>query len=159
MEGIDKTAQILNDLLLVNHDRVEGYKLAGYNAKDLDLKSLFSTMADESRKHITEITREIINRYGYTALDKTIQVGNIYRVWLQAKIKFTGTDVKNLLASCEEGEASAVEVYKLAKTNLLNQQLIELIERQEHTFIAAHDVISSYRKAYSKVENLFSVRI
>lgn len=155
----DKNIEVLNDLLRVNQDRVEGYKLAGYNARDLDLKTLFSDMADESRKNITEITREIIHRYGNSALNKTTQTGKIYRAWMDVKSKFVGSSVKSLLASCEYGEVTAMHAYRVAKSNLSNSQLIELIERQEQTLLSAHDIISNYRKVYSKAENLFSSKI
>ncbi len=43
METITESAEILNDLVKINNDRIEGYEkaIANLNDEDQDLKSLF----------------------------------------------------------------------------------------------------------------------
>ncbi len=50
MTTTHKTAEVLNDLIKINHDRIEGYEraLKETDALDLDLKGLFNHFASQS---------------------------------------------------------------------------------------------------------------
>ena len=56
METINATAttEVLNDLIMINNDRITGYERAikELEGKDNDLKMLFLSMIDESRQLI-----------------------------------------------------------------------------------------------------------
>ena len=47
----NETIEVLNDLVAINNDRIEGYEKAIQEAKesDSDLKSLFTSMIDAAR--------------------------------------------------------------------------------------------------------------
>ena len=53
----EKTAEILNDLVEINNDRVRGYEKASKEteAKDADLRSIFDELATESRRYSNEL--------------------------------------------------------------------------------------------------------
>ena len=46
---IEKTAETLNDLIIINNDRYEGYQKAMEQTNDADLKNLFSTFSNQSK--------------------------------------------------------------------------------------------------------------
>lgn len=50
MESTHEVIQVLIDLVMINRDRVEGYKMVSYKTDHADLKGVFSAMADISRK-------------------------------------------------------------------------------------------------------------
>ena len=156
METIDKTTEILNDLLKINNDRIVGYEKASDEASDLDLKTLFRGMADESRKIANELTLEINKAGGEPASGSTTSSGKIYRVWMDVKTTFTGKDRQAVLNSCEYGEDAAQTAYNDALSDSdLSAEYRELVLRQQKTLKTSHDVIKNYRDAQAKLNKAF----
>ena len=68
MEAVnEKTISLLNGLIEINNDRIEGYERAAKETDESDLKSLFMSMADESRGHRSELISEVIGLGGTPA--------------------------------------------------------------------------------------------
>ena len=109
----EKTAELLNDLIVINNDRVEGYEKAASEAKDLALRGLFEALARDSRKFASELSLEVA-QLGAPISTGTSTAGNIYRVWMDLKAKLTKGDQVSILNSCEEGENVALEGYRKA---------------------------------------------
>jgi len=107
----EKTIEALNSLVVINNDRVEGYKTAEAEAKETDLKMLFSDLMETSVQNKKELSAEI-TRLGGTPDDGTKLSGKIYRVWMDLKAVLTGDDRKAILDSCEYGEKVALDLYK-----------------------------------------------
>jgi uncharacterized protein (TIGR02284 family) len=151
MESTDTTTQVLVDLLRINKDRVEGYKNASYNTNVADLKGVFSSMADESRKNVTDLTKEIIHIHSNSDIEKIANDGLIYKTWLDLKAQFAGSAlvIDNLL-NCETAEKAVLNAYAVAKNNSFSEHLAELIGRQEESLKTSHEVIRSYRQTYAK---------
>src|SRR5215831_16692231 len=105
---MEKNAEILNDLIKVNSDRSKGYEKAAKETKDrdVDLRGLFTEMADESRMYSEELER-YVKSVGNTPAEGTTVYGDVYRAWMDVKATFTGKDRKAILASCEFGEDAA----------------------------------------------------
>ena len=82
----DNLNEVLNDLLRINNDRIEGYDTAIKETKDsdVDLKALFRKMIEESKKYAAELTKEVIRRGGDPA-EGTTNSGKLYRVWMDVK--------------------------------------------------------------------------
>jgi uncharacterized protein (TIGR02284 family) len=149
MESTNEITQVLIDLLKINKDRVEGYKKASYNTSLADLKGVFCSMADESRKNVTDLTKEIIHIN--PSVKEIVNAGKIYKAWMDMKAKFDGSSIttENLL-NCEFAEEAVLDAYKIAKDNSFSQHLVELIGRQEESLKTSHEVIRSYRQSYAK---------
>jgi uncharacterized protein (TIGR02284 family) len=156
MESISEVVGVLNDLLKINKDRVESYKKASYDTSDPGLKALFWNMADQSRKNITDITKEIIHHHGSSESPEATSAAKIYDAWADFKAKFSGSSVKNVLTACESREAEVLHAYKKAKVKPFSASLIDLIERHEQSLRSSHEVIRVYQQAYSKIDKLFS---
>ena len=102
----DKLVGVLNDLIQINNDRINGYEKAIEEIKDrdVDLNGIFSKLANDSRKYAAELSREVI-RLGGDPDTGTTNSGKLYRVWMDIKSGITARDRKSVLALCEFGEA------------------------------------------------------
>src|SRR5690606_7678494 len=142
----EKTTEILNDLISINNDRIEGYQKAEKEAKDkdADLQTLFRQMAAESRSYVNDLSKYVVVA-GDQPTDKTSLSGKIYRSWADVKATFTGTDRKPTLASCEFGEAAAQKAYDeaLSSDAELPAEVRQLIMDQKTSLKKSHDYIKS----------------
>lgn len=154
MKKTDVSGVMLNDLLKINTDRVERFKKASYDTRDSELKSVFYTIADESRKNITDISTLLMKSNGPNKSDKSINTGKIYKSWLEVRSKFSGTWRNNLLNSCEFGELAAISAYTMAKIETINSNILELLSRQMDALKTSMEVIKSYRQAYDKLDKI-----
>ncbi|MBC7916146.1 MAG: PA2169 family four-helix-bundle protein [Pyrinomonadaceae bacterium] len=143
METTELKTEILNDLVQINNDRVEGYDRAIKELKDgdADLKELFSKMIAES----IEYKSQLVSAGGDPDNDTT-NSGKIYRVWMDVKAVFTGHDRLAVLENCEFGEDAAQKAYKMAlETENLPFDVQGLLTQQKQSLKVAHDKIKYLR--------------
>jgi uncharacterized protein (TIGR02284 family) len=140
--------EVLNDLIRINNDRTAGYTRAAEDTKvvDVDLRTIFERLADESRQYAIELTSQV-GRLGGEPATGTTASGKIYRAWMNVKDMFTGKDRHALLASCEYGEDAAQRAYEDALTadTPLPTDIMQLITSQKASLRNAHDMIKRYR--------------
>ena len=144
-----KTIDVINDLVVINNDRIEGYKTAAEETKDEDLKTLFLSSIRTSQKCKNELEGEVLRLNGKVA-EGTMASGKIFRAWMDVKAAFTGKDRKAILESCEFGEDAAVKAYQHTLTDHLEDLSAEqqhLIREQYNLIKADHDKIKSMRDA------------
>jgi uncharacterized protein (TIGR02284 family) len=108
---IEKTIEAFNSLIVINNDRIEGYKTAEAEAQETDLKMLFSDLMETSVQNRKELVAEV-TRLGGTPDEGTRVTGKFFRVWMDVKAAITGNDRKAILDSCLYGEDVALETYK-----------------------------------------------
>lgn len=146
----EELVEVLNDLIKINNDRIEGYERAAEEAKDVDitLKAVFNKMADESRKYVSDLTSHI-NSLGGDTETGTTAMGKIYRAWMDVKAAVTGNDRHAILASCEYGEDQAQRAYQkaLASDAEIDVDTRQLITSQQESLKASHDNIKKMRDA------------
>ena len=146
----EETVEVLNDLIKINNDRIEGYERAAEESKEIDitLKAVFNKMADESRKYVSELTTHISSMGGETETGTTT-MGKVYRAWMDVKAAITGKDRHAILASCEYGEDQAQRAYDraLASDAELDVETRQLITSQKDSLKASHDNIKQMRDA------------
>ncbi len=141
----NKSTEILNDLVLINNDRIVGYEKAVKELKDEDedLKYLFLEMIDESRNYKMALATEIIAE-GNDAQSGTTNSGKIYRVWMDVKAMFSGHNRKAILSNCEFGEQAAQNAYKMALDHEnLPAYLRVMIEEQKYNLSASLNQIKT----------------
>ncbi len=140
--------EILNDLIHINYDRIEGYRKAAEESKtyDIELHPLFQRMADESRKNVSELT-EKVRVLGGKAESGSTTLGAIYRGWMDVKATFTGKDRASILAACEFGEDQAQKAYDdaLASDAEIDAETRQVITAQKATLKSSHDEIKKLR--------------
>lgn len=141
----EKSIDILNSLVQINNDRIEGYETASKEADETDLKTLFSHFTETSLKCKAELVAEV-KRLGGKPTEGTTTSGKLYRVWMDIKSAMTGSDRKAIINSCEYGEKVAVETYEDALSHsedLTSEQLMMI--KEQYAAIKAN---------YEKIKNL-----
>ena len=150
MEKSKEIIEVLNDLVMINNDRVEGYEKAVKELKpeDQDLKSLFDHMIVESQQLKSDLVQELQVLHGEVEKG-TSEMGKIYRVWMNLKAVFTGDSRHVILSNCEYGEDSAQKAYdKALETEKLPAFLREMFMNQKAALKASHDEIKDLRNEY-----------
>lgn len=145
----DNKIEVLNTLITINNDRIEGYETAAKETEELDLKTLFAQFSYTSQKCKQELSNEV-TKLGGTPAEGTLTTGKFFRVWMDVKAALTGKDRKAILNSCEYGEDIAKETYKKVLENdleNLNAEQHSMIKAQHTLFVADHDKVKSLRNA------------
>ena len=154
MANQDELAGVLNDLIKINNDRIEGYQKAMEETKDtdVDLKAICKQMAEQSIKYVNELTQEVA-RLGEDATTNTTLSGKVYRVWMDLKAAVSGHSRKSVLENCEFGEDVAQKAYEsaLESDSYMTTEIRQLIASQKSDLKASHDLIRNYRDAQEKV--------
>ncbi len=142
-----KKAEVINDLVEINNDRIVGYEKAAHQASDEDLRTLFNNMAMQSRRFANELKQMVTSLGEEPAHDTTIK-GKIYRTWMDVKATFAGDSRKSVLASCEFGEDAAQTAYNTAlKSDELTGDARRTVENQKQSLLEAHNKIKNLRDA------------
>ena len=147
MERNSNLTEVLNDLIRINNDRTTGYAKAADNAReiDVDLRTIFDKMGDESRKYSRELADEVIRLGGQPATGTTAS-GKIYRAWMDVKATFTGKDRKSILAACEFGEDQAQKAYDEAlNSDGIDDLTCQMIRSQKEVLKKQHDQVKALR--------------
>jgi uncharacterized protein (TIGR02284 family) len=142
-----ETIEVLNDLVTINNDRIVGYEraLEETNTQDADLKILFTSMIDESRKIRIDLAGEVQALGGEFEAGTTTS-GKLYRAWMDVKAVFTGHDRHAVLTNCERGEDAAQDAYKDALSeNNVPGYIRTMLEAQKQILKASHDRIKALR--------------
>jgi uncharacterized protein (TIGR02284 family) len=115
MEKSEEVIELLNDLVMINNDRITGYQRAIKELKedDSDLKLLFDQMIVESQQLKSDLAHEIQVLHGDVEQGST-GMGKIYRAWMDVKAVFTGESRHSILSNCEVGEDAAQKAYQKA---------------------------------------------
>lgn len=145
----EKTIDVLNTLITINNDRVEGYETAAEETDEIDLKTLFAKFSSTSQKCREELKSEVI-KLGGIPEEGTRNSGKFFRVWMDVKAALTGKDRKAILNSCEYGEDVAKGTYKKALDNdsdNLTKEHQTMIAEQHRLLVADHDKVKLMRDA------------
>lgn len=141
----EKSIEVLNTLITINNDRIEGYKTAYDEADEYDLRTLFEKFSATSQKCKQELVSEV-NKLGGTPSEGTKTMGKFFRVWMDVKAALTNKDRKIILNSCEYGEEIAVQTYeRVLKSDVayLNAKQQAMIKAQYASLKADHEKVKS----------------
>lgn len=145
----EKTIDVLNTLIQINNDRIEGYQTASNETEEHDLKNMFEKFTRTSEKNNQELSTEV-TKLGGTPTDDTKNTGKFFRVWMDVKAALTGKDRKAILNSCEFGEDEALETYEDVQENdaeRLSAEQKSMISSQYDLLKADHDTVKTMRDA------------
>lgn len=152
MLAADKHADILNELVRINNDRIAGYETAlkELPEEEVTLRTLFRNNITESVSFRESLIAAVARLGEKVAGDSTIS-GKLYRTWMDLKTTFTGTDRKAILESCAFGEDAWQKAYEnvLGTESGLPEESQQLITRQYNTCRQSADLVKKYRDAYA----------
>jgi uncharacterized protein (TIGR02284 family) len=151
---MDATAvEVLNDLILMNNDRIKGYQRTMQNLKpqDDDLRELFLKIIAQTQGFNKALTEEVV-KLGATAETHTSVSGKLHLTWIGIKATFTGHNRRALLAECERGEDALKAAYMeaLHGDSDLSPSQWELISAQAEEMKVIHDQIKALRDQVEK---------
>src|SRR5882757_11256034 len=141
MQNTKETIEVLNDLILINNDRIVGYEKAIRESQpgDEDLKVLYATMIAESHRIKIALATEV-QAMGAEVEQGTTTSGKIYRAWMDVRAIFGGHDRHTILANCEAGEDATQRAYRMAlEHDALPAYIRELLIRQQQMLKESHD--------------------
>ncbi|WP_247231789.1 PA2169 family four-helix-bundle protein [Telluribacter sp. SYSU D00476] len=149
--SVEKAQKELRNLIKLHYDRIEGYERAKDDTKDADLKSLFTTYANQSREFKTELSSEMV-KYGGEVPEDNKLLGDLHKAWMDLKAAITNNDRESVLSSCEFGEQTIVGAYEdvLKYDNdddRIPMSLRTILQRQYETV----------KSAYSRIRQLHSI--
>ncbi len=106
----------LNDLVVINNDRIQGYEKAVEDNQDPQLDDLFRHFIIQSQQFRSQLADHIvrIDGLGVTDATSTDVSSKLHRAWIDIKAAITGKDRDTVLSSVEFGENAAIEAYKNA---------------------------------------------
>ena len=144
----EKKIDAINSLIIINNDRSEGYKKAAEEAKDSELKSLFTKFSEQSLGFSSEL-RQFVPTSEEPDHDETKNSGKLFRLWMDIKAAVTSNDRKAILSSCEFGEDAAKNEYKsvLEKSGEIPAEALSVITKQNAEILKSHDQIKAMRDA------------
>jgi len=147
MEDLKKTAEVLNDLIKINNDRIAGYEkaISELPVADVDLKALFGNLIEQSERLKQELQQHI-GAWEDKIDEQTTTAGKIYRVWMDVKQALAMDDRRAVLESCEYGEDAAQKAYRQAEGEEgISAAAKALISNQKTQLLASHDHIKQLR--------------
>ncbi len=148
METNESLVEVLNDLIKINNDRINGYQKAvsEITTTDVDLQAMFRKMANESGEYVRELSNAVEKLGGEPATDTTVS-GKIYRTWMDIKAAFASKERLSVLEACEFGEDAAQKAYDeaLGSDAEMNAETRQLIMDQKSSLRTSHNIIKKYR--------------
>ena len=144
---IEKTTEVLNDLIIINNDRYQGYQKAMEQVEDTDLKDFFSFYSNQSKIYNTELRSLIPDSEETPDRDETTLSGKFYRAWMDIKNSVDEGNRKKILSSCEYGEDVAKKAYEgaLEDRDELSPEAAAMIQQQYNELLKAHNEVKTLR--------------
>ena len=144
----DKTVDILNSLIMLNNDRIAGYKVAIRETKDEDLKHHIIQFIETSKECKSELSAEV-EKLGGKPEDMTRVNGKIFRAWMDFKSLVLNKDRRALLGSCDYVEYVALNFYeKVLASKDLASSFIPMIKAQLQHIKMQRDSILEMRMPF-----------
>lgn len=113
MRESNDLVNVMNDLIQINRDRIQGYKTAKEDIKDIDadLHTLFGQKISQSEDFLRDL-EPIVTKHGGEPETGVNTSGKLFRSWMDFKASLTGQDRQAVLNSCEFGEKAALDEYE-----------------------------------------------
>ncbi len=155
MTNNEELVSVLNDLITINNDRIEGYQKAQHDTDNVnvDLQTMFKEMASQSMKYVQQLTQEVAALGGEATNDTSLS-GKVHRAWIGIKTAVTGHERMTVLESCEFGEDAIQKAYETALESdaSMDTDIRQLIVSQQNDLKTSHDVVKNFRNVQEKIE-------
>lgn len=121
------TMESLNDLIVLNRDSVEGYKLAAEHTENEQLKTMFERLAQERHDVVGKLSMHVANLGGDPDTTGSV-AGMFHRAWINIKSAVTSDD-EEIIEECIVGEETLRDRYEevLTRTDDLTPELVDLL--------------------------------
>ncbi|MCY1662408.1 MULTISPECIES: PA2169 family four-helix-bundle protein [Chryseobacterium] len=142
----EKNVAVLNDLLNITNDRIEGFSKVEDKVWDTHpaLRIDYDHMVSQSQTMKNDLITHI-NEHGGEADNTTSTAGAFHRAWIDVKNAFSAEKDESTLENVVFGEKAAIDAYQDAlDSGDLSPECSRLVSDQLHHL----------KSSYSKFENL-----
>lgn len=106
----EKSIGLLNSLIEINNDRIDGYAVDANETDESELKILFYQFQQTSQKCKAELVVEVQRLGGVPAQNSKVG-DNFFKVWMNVIAILTGKNRNSILNSCKYSDDIAVNSY------------------------------------------------
>ena len=158
MNNYSEAIEALNDLIQINHDRVEGYQRAIDEMKSSDnptTAKLFEQYVKDSNTNVAQLSQHVSSLGGTPATSSTLG-GKVHRMWMDIKSTFAVHDKESTLESCIFGDDAAIKSYKSAiadTTNNFSPSVMSTLNSHLWAIQATHAANVAYEKTLETVNS------
>lgn len=142
----EKTVSVLNDLLNITNDRIEGFSKVEDKVWDTHsaLRNDYDQMVSQSQVMKTDLIK-LINEKGGQADNTTSTAGALHRAWIDVKNTFAGDKDESTLENVVFGEKGAIDAY---------QDALDSGDLCPESSRVISDQLHHLKSSYNKFENL-----
>ncbi|SEL24082.1 ferritin-like domain-containing protein [Nitrosovibrio tenuis] len=140
----DEIVDMLNGLIEISRDGMEGFKTCAEDVRDPSLKMYFQNRAQGCLEAVRNLTAEV-RKYGGEPDTSGSAVGALHRAWVDIKTAISNQDNIAVLEECERGEAAAMIAYENALRGDMPGDLRALLENQYEGAKRNHDRVRQLR--------------
>ena len=149
MDNNEELTGVLNDLLMLNNDRIEIYRRAIRKIGEHDLKVIFLGAIEESKKIQSILSMEIFKRDRLPDVEGTSTEGKLNQFWLDVKVFFNVHDQDTMRRACGFSEYCVQKAY----TDALNHdkvsgELSQILNNQVAALRKSHETLKIYSLSY-----------
>jgi uncharacterized protein (TIGR02284 family) len=136
----------LNTLIETCKDGEEGFQTAAKCVTNSDLKTLFTSYAQQRGQFAAELQAEV-RRLGGDPEKTGSLAGALHRGWTNLKSIVAGASEASIIAECERGEDVARTAYEAALQQNLPADVHAIVNRQFASIKEAHDRVRALEVA------------
>jgi uncharacterized protein (TIGR02284 family) len=144
-ETNEEVISVLNDLIQTCKDGEEGFRTAGDEIQNPDLRTLFHMYSQQRARFAAELNNEVLRHGGDPASSGHVSAA-LHRGWLNIKTAVTGKDTSAIIDECERGEDVAVANYQEALKKSLPSDLLATVQQQYSEVKKAHDTVRGLKR-------------
>ena len=149
MKKTEDVTEILNELLMINNDRIGIYRMVVRKIGEHDLKVVFQDAIRESKRIQSTLSLEIFKRNSLPNVDGTTWSGKLYLFWLEVKDLVNITDEDSVNDACKFSEFCVEKAYQEAlKNDEVYGELGYLLNQQIETLRRSHQILRNYSLSY-----------
>lgn len=144
----NKTVEVLNDLLQITNDRLEGFKnvdtkmISSYSG----LRKEYDHQIVQSNKMRTELS-DLVKERGGDPNDTTTIAGGLHRTWIDVKNSISFNRDEATLENVLFGESAAIKAYENAlDSGDLCPESSKVVKDQLHELKSSYDKFNSLEK-------------
>ena len=146
----DDVISTLNDLIETCKDGEYGFRTSAEHVKSPELRTLFTTRADDCQHGAREL-QTLIVQLGGKPDEGGSATGAMHRGWVAVRGTLQGYSDQAMLEECERGEDAAMARYRDALKEDLPENVRSLVQRQYDGVKRNHDQIRTLR---DRVKNI-----
>lgn len=120
--------KVINRLMQICNEKIEGYQNAAENVQDSELAETFQGLAAQNKGFLGELL-PFTQGPSSSELEEPL-IDDIFNDWMDFKSDLLGDDKNGLINACEIGEKHAISAYEEALENTITDEVRDVIRAQ-----------------------------